>query len=154
MIKRKYDDSVYDPETLKNVRSQWLELLLIFSDIDFQEQYLLNKEIRNPFYSYSEIFECYSSVTWNDNYEEMIECGYYTSEEYEIIKEFHKRLWAYLPPNNDYDDREGILADPEWLEIVAFGKDRMAQLKKIITDPDELKFFDNYYPELNEGDFT
>lgn len=155
MTKKKYDASVYDPQTIKNIREQWLVSLLELSDIDYQRDRWLDKRIRNPHYSYVE-FMCgyFDDVLWDAGYQEMIDCGYFSQEEYRIVKEFHEALDTYQEPNNDHYDHEAILNDPKWQEIVSLGKTTMKKLEEIITDKDELDLFDNYIHPLTEGDFT
>jgi len=151
---QKYDPVVYEPQTIKNIRGQWLYCLLILSDIDHQTERWLDVRIRNPHYTFDEFIECYYDVIWRGDYKEMIECGYFSQEEYEIVKEFHEAIDTYQPPKGRYYDHKAILNDLKWQEIVALGRKSLDKLKTIIKDQDELDIFDNYIPALVEGDFT
>ena len=143
-------------ELIKNIRYNWLYSLLSLSDIDFQKKRWLNRDIKNPAYTYVEFFCSYFDDVLHAGYPEMITQGFFTEEEYQAIKEFHKLLDLYQEPNGDAYDHQSILQDENWVKVTDVGVNAMKNLKQIITDPEELKIFNEklYAPDLSEGDFT
>ena len=62
------------------------------------------------------------------------EVGWVSSNEYEIIKEWHKELDDYQPPENDHYNHSAILQDLKWINIVEKGRQARIQLIEIVTE--------------------
>jgi hypothetical protein len=88
----------------------------------------------------------------DEGYQEKIRKGFVSQYEHDCVKDFHRALEDYTAPNGDYDPL-AVLRDPTWQAIVEAGHRSIAELGKLITDPDEKKALLER-PVLTPGDFT
>jgi hypothetical protein len=137
-------------------RMYWMHYLNSLADIKLQERWL-NKKITNPAWSYVEFVESYYDQV-PDGYNSLIQNGYVSKIEYDCIKDFHKELNKYSPPNQS-DNPEDILKDPKWVELVKLCKRSLHALNEVLVDEKEKKDLDVFgiginHPPLTEGDFT
>ena len=138
-------------------RNNWLISLLSLSDIDLQRERWLNKEIRNPHWSYVEFMCTYFDDTlYGQDYEFVLRDGLVREREYECIKNFHDALKKYKTPNDDDYDVMAILNDNKWQEITALGKASLERLKNLLISEEEKEIFIKrlHAPPLTSGDFT
>jgi hypothetical protein len=143
----------YSSEFKKNWRLRWLDSLVELSNAEFQQRWI-DRRIGVPSWTYIE-FMCryFDDCLVDEGYDNSIEEGFLSKEEYECIKDFHKSLEKYQAPISDYDG-ESILKDPAWLKIRDLGGRSLENLKKIIVDPEEIETFSMQLPPLSDACFT
>jgi hypothetical protein len=146
-------DALENREFRKIWRLNWLGSLACLANIELQQRWF-DHRIKNPAWTYVE-FMCkyFDDLAWSDcDYEEKIQSGFVTQDEYHCVKDFHLALDQYAAPNGDYDHL-AILGDPAWQKIVALGHQSIVALEKLITDPAE-RISLLRSPALTTGDFT
>lgn len=70
-------------------------------------------------------------------YSHYIEIGWLSQQEYEALMDWHGALDRYQAPNNDDHDREAILADKDWLEIVKAGEKAKEKLASMLGEEEK-----------------
>ena len=138
----------------KRWRQWWLESLLSLADIELQKERWLNKEIKNPHWSYVEFRCCYFDDCLFEDYAGLIKKRLVQESEYNCIKQFHQALEEYSPPN--VYDHQAILEDKKWHELTALGQVSLKKLEALITDEAEQDIFTKrlYVSPLTAGDFS
>ena len=102
-------------------RQNWLESFNELTSLDLQTKSWLDKKNTNPHWSFIEFMCCYFDDILFAKYEQLIEDGWVSKEEYEIIKNWHELLDKYDSPNSDDYDHKAILDDKNWQFIVQKG---------------------------------
>lgn len=118
-----------------------IDLIDTFSDIGFQQEvWIMGKEFykgEGPFlHWYDDAIGDYFDSFNMSEYEKMIEHGYITDEEFEIIRPFHEKLSEYqegiekryLQENHHFDQKD--LNSKEWNEVIETAKETLRKLKK------------------------
>ena len=130
-------------EGRKNWRFRWLGLLFEFSHIDYQRRLWFDKIYSNEIGWFSEdICQYFDDLYLDDNYVTHLEDGTITQKEFDIIKEFHLVLDRFVEMTNklgDSFDESKILENPDWIMICNKGTSVWKNLKKVITDTEEIK---------------
>jgi hypothetical protein len=129
-------------EAKMNWRYRWLEQVFLLSHSEYQKvQWLapeLNKEIG---WVGEELCDYFDDLYLDDHYEYHIKEGNLSTEELQIIKSFHYKLSQFVEKNNQLDDvfdENDILNNPDWIEICSTGREAWSELKKTISEPEEL----------------
>ncbi|MBK9514623.1 MAG: hypothetical protein IPO05_13605 [Flavobacteriales bacterium] len=112
-------------------REGWLGCINALTSIELQRKAWLDRTNTNPSWSFVE-FMCsyFDDLSIDNNYKIQVERRWVTSNELEVIKNWHEALSRYQSPNNDDYDDESILNDPKWLSIVQLG----VVAKRTLTD--------------------
>lgn len=141
------DSEITAEEQKEHWRQLWLESIYELTSIDLQRDRWLDKNNNNPHYTFIEFNACYFDDLLSDmEYQHYIEVGWVSSNEYEIIKEWHKELDDYQPPENDHYNHSAILQDLKWINIVEKGRQARIQLIEIVTEK-EMSYLRDY-PDL------
>ena len=117
--------------TREKWRLLWLDSINELTSFDLQVQSWLSNQTSNPHWSYVEFRCCYFDDVFPE-YEDLIKKGWVTQEEYDIIKDWHERLDKYETPNGNNHDREAILNDSDWIDIVSEGEKAKIELSRIL----------------------
>lgn len=125
-------------EQISNWRKNWLTSLFEFSHLSFQHKLWIEASFHDYIGGYGEdMCRYFDDLDLHENYENEINEGYVSKEEYYIIKEFHSML-------SDYDERgmmdTEILKDKNWIEITEVGLKCWEVLKSKIKEPSELEY--------------
>ncbi|KAA3436483.1 hypothetical protein [Rufibacter hautae] len=124
-------------EQRKSWRFRWLSMLFGFSHLEYLKGLWLEQKFPNEIGFYSEdICKYFNDLGIEDNYRTQFQNGFISDKELETILSFHTSLDHYDEKNKTELE---ILNDPQWLNIVSEGNKAWAGLKKINTDPQELK---------------
>jgi hypothetical protein len=129
-------------EARRNWRYRWLEQIFLLSHTEYQKgQWLDPESPKDSGWFGEELCNYFDDLYLDDHYEYHIKEGNLTSEELGLINDFHFKLNQFVEKNNQLGekfDENGILNDPEWLEICSIGRDAWKELKKTILDVEEL----------------
>ena len=117
----------------KEWRESWLSCINQLTSFDLQKTSWLDRSHSNPHWSFVE-FMCgyFDGLSLDDNYLIPLENGWVTTREFEIIKDWHKKLDEYHSPKNDDYDNEAVLNDPKWIEILQTGVSVRNKLAEIL----------------------
>jgi hypothetical protein len=116
-------------------RNSWLKSINELTSFNLQKESWLNCLSKNQHYSFIEFMSCYfDDLLIDDNYKIILEKGWISDKEYEIIKTWHSELDKYEPPKNDDFDNDSIINDPKWQEIINIGLNVKEELSKIINE--------------------
>lgn len=77
----------------------------------------------------------FDTLALDDAYEKAVAQGNVSKEEAEAAQTFHQLAYLYIEPDTH---PEMILADEEWLEVVAYATMYWEYLKTVITEPREV----------------
>lgn len=125
-------------ENIKNWRLRWLKILYEFTHLDYQKGLWVENKYSNMSSSYYEdICQYFDDIAIDGDYTTQLNDGYIDKTEYELIKEFHKKLGEYDPGNKT--DIE-ILNDTIWRETIELGFLAWSNLKSIISDTGEKEY--------------
>lgn len=115
-------------------REKWLGCINKLTSLDLQKKSWLDRTHTNPHWSFAE-FMCnyFDDLAIDDNYKDTLDKGWVTSQEFEIIKDWHEALDKYDSPKNDDYDNEAILKDPKWLDILKIGVSSKNKLAEIVS---------------------
>jgi hypothetical protein len=115
-------------------RSRWLNLIFDLTTIEYQRKTWLDVTgtYTSPYFSFIEFMCCYFDDLLVDSYQSCIDEGLVLIEEFGVMQEWHNLLDKYESPNNEDYNREAILKDTKWLEIVAIGKQARQKLEEIL----------------------
>ena len=103
-------------------RERWLGCINELTSLELQRKSWLNRTNTNPHWSFVE-FMCnyFNDLAIDENYKYQLDNNCITSQEFEIIKDWHAALDKYNSPKNDDYDHQAILNDSKWLEILKSG---------------------------------
>jgi len=115
-------DSVSDEELRELWRVRWKASIEELTSLEHQRETWLDSAKPSVHYSFVEFMCCYfDDLLCGLNYSQLVENGYVSEQEKNILLKWHTALDGYnSPKNNDYDDA-AILNDNEWSRIVALG---------------------------------
>ena len=124
----------YNEELKNNWRPRWLSSINELTSLDLQKKSWLDTKVRNPHWSFIE-FMCkyFDDLALDDNYKDPLQRGLLTSQEFEIIKEWHEELNNYNSPDNDDSNDDAILKDPAWVKILQIGLIAKSELAKTLS---------------------
>ncbi|WP_320815153.1 hypothetical protein [Flavobacterium sp.] len=118
-------------------RERWLVSINELTSIDLQKKSWLMKENENPHWSFIEFTSCYfDDLCLDDDYLDVLKSNWVSTEEFEILKNWHFKLKSYNPPNDDCYNHELILKDINWIELVESGKKVRVELLNFFTNPE------------------
>lgn len=119
-------------------RERWLECVNELTSLELQMKSWLDTTQTNPHWSFIE-FMCiyFDDLHLDDHYQYFLNKGWITSEEFEIIKDWHEALDKYKSPRNDDHDRQSILNDPKWREIVEKGINSKNKLVEVVSSKEK-----------------
>ena len=116
-----------------NWRKRWLSSINELTSIELQKSSWLDKSNTNPHWSFTEFMCCYfDDLSLDNNYQDQLKISWISEQEFKLIKEWHIALDKYESPTDD-DDRESILEDKKWLEIVNLGVIAKQELIKYLN---------------------
>jgi hypothetical protein len=120
----------------RNWRTNWLCSVQKFADDEKQRRSWLDPTNTNPHFSFAEYMCCYfDDLGLSDNgYDWALEQGLVSADE--VAADFHTTARGYESPT-DYYDHRAILADPNWMKVVASAKRAQAALLAVIGDAQE-----------------
>ena len=103
-------------------RERWLGCINELTSLDLQRESWFDRTHTNPHWSFVE-FMCsyFDDLAIDENYKYQLDNSWITSQEFEIIKDWHESLDKYNSPKKDDYDHEAILNDSKWLEILQSG---------------------------------
>lgn len=128
-----------NPERRARWRNDWLSSIEELANLDMQRATWLNLTNANPHYSYIEYLECYfTDLCLSDGYAARVADGFLSSDEAAAASQLHSLLDRYKPPTDEFD-RQAILQDPRWLQVVSAAKVAQAMLATMLNDPEERK---------------
>lgn len=115
-------------------RQRWLSSINELTSLELQRKSWLDRHQTNPHWSFVE-FMCsyFDDLLCDFPYSHYIEIGWVSIQEYEVLRDWHEALDNYLAPRNDDHDREVILADRVWLEIVEAGEKAKLKLAVFLS---------------------
>jgi hypothetical protein len=119
-------------------RQKWLNSVNELTSFDLQEKSWLDNSNTNPHWTFVE-FMCsyFDDLFISETYNDFVEKGWLTQEEYRIVKEWHDALDKYESPNkNDYDN-VAILKDQKWLDILKLGIAAKTKLLEIVNEKEK-----------------
>lgn len=119
--------------TKETWRQRWLESINELTSLDLQTKSWLNKKNTNPHWSFIEFMCCYFDDILFEEYEQLVEDGWLSRNEYEIIKIWHELLDNYNSPNKDDYDNKAILDDINWRQILQKGIIAKNELLELLT---------------------
>jgi hypothetical protein len=129
-------------EAQKNWRYRWLDQLFLLSHTEYQKLLWFERDTPNEIgWIGEEIYNYFDDLYLDDQYEYHIKEGNLTYQELFVIKDFHFKLDKFVKKNNQLGDQfeeNEILNNPEWIEICSIGRNSWNELKKIISDLEEL----------------
>ncbi len=116
-------------------RERWLACINELTSFDLQKRSWLDKTNTNPHWSFVEFLSNYfDDLGIEDSYEYPLEKGWLTSQEFEIIKDWHETLINYRSPRFEDYNHDAILNDPSWLAILQKGLDVKNRLALTLTE--------------------
>ncbi|GAB2942392.1 hypothetical protein GCM10027048_03710 [Hymenobacter coalescens] len=115
-------DSFSDEELREMWRVRWKSSIEELTSIEHQRKTWLDVVKPSVHYTYVEFMSCYfDDLLCGLTYNQLMDNGYVSKWEKDILTEWHEALNSYNSPcNDDYND-EAILNDPEWLRIGELG---------------------------------
>lgn len=126
-------------ELKKNLRSLWLGILFEAAHIEFQ------RRLWRAYYpdlvgdSIELICGYFGDLGLEDDYAYFLQKQFISTEEFEIVKDFHFQLKAYVArPEKKYLTDKQMLRDPEWEMICELANRTWKSLSTIITDKTEI----------------
>lgn len=129
-------------EVKKNWRFRWLSNLFLFAHLEYQKILWIDGNIPNEVGWFSEdVCKYFDDLFLDDDYVYQVKSSFITQEELDSILEFHKVFREYVDFTNTlepYFDDTQILDDENWLKVVKICKTSWHNLKKVITNPEEL----------------
>lgn len=116
-------------------RERWLSCINELTCLNLQKKSWLDRTHTNPHWSFDE-FMCsyFDDLAIDDNYNNQLDCGWVSKQEFEIIKRWHEELDNYNSPKNDRYEHETILNDGKWLEIIEIGVNARNNLTKTLSE--------------------
>ncbi|HEX8547988.1 MAG TPA: hypothetical protein VF691_13590 [Cytophagaceae bacterium] len=119
----------------KNIwRERWLSSINELTSYDLQRKSWLDTAQSNPHWSFINFMSSYFDDLLDNNYKSFLDKGWVTSGELVIIKDWHHALDTYNPPGNDDYDREAILNDQKWLEVIRLGVIAKNKLSEMLNE--------------------
>ena len=114
-------------------RQRWLDSINELTSLELQEKAWLDPANENPHWTFVEFMSSYfDDLFINETYSDLIDKGWLTQVEYEIIKDWHNSLDTYESPDkNDYDN-SAILKDQKWLDILGLGANAKSELATLV----------------------
>lgn len=102
--------------------------------MELQRKSWLDKSNTNPHWSFEE-FMCsyFDDLEVDNNYKDLLNKGWISKSEFEIIQSWHGLLDKYDSPNNEDYDVEAILADKKWQLIVKEGEKAKRELSRLLS---------------------
>ena len=128
-----------DPGSFRSIwRSNWLDTIYGFSDIDLQKRRWLDPANTNPHWSYIE-FMCsyFDDLNLTDGYDGALARGFISNKEAEAVQALHSALDQYITPDEEGFDDNRVLADPAWQAIVQEAQQARLNLFSVIEDDSE-----------------
>ena len=122
---------INEPEARRGWRREWFEAISNISDLELQKKMWLDKNNKNPVWSYVEFAETYFDRLNNTDYNELVSVGYLTRDESRSVQQFHDAIEAYEPPGRDNWDLKRILKDPAWLHVVECAQNAIDRLRQL-----------------------
>lgn len=126
----------------RNWRFRWLGELFLFAHIEYQKALWIDQSIPNEIGWFSEdVCKYFDDLSLDDDYDYQIKNKIITQQELDIIFEFHKIFKEYIELTNisgSYFDDDKVIDDENWLKVVEVGKTSWHNLKKVITNQEEL----------------
>ncbi|AHW62337.1 hypothetical protein SAMN05444285_16211 [Draconibacterium orientale] len=115
-------------------RNRWLSCINELTSLELQRKSWLDKSNTNPHWSFVE-FMCsyFDDLVIDNNYKDLLNEGWISKREFEIIQSWHGLLDKYDSPNNEDHDVEAILADKKWQRIVEEGKKAKSELSRLLS---------------------
>jgi hypothetical protein len=115
-------------------RNRWLSCINELTSLELQRKSWLDKSNTNPHWSFVE-FMCsyFDDLVIDNNYKELLNEGWISKSEFEIIQSWHGLLDKYDSPNNEDYDLEAILADKKWQQIVKEGEKAKSELSRLLS---------------------
>jgi len=134
----------------ENWRNAWLNSINELTSHELQKKSWLISTPTNPHWSFIE-FMCsyFDDLAIGDDYKIPLQDNVISTNEYEIIKDWHEALSKYDSPKNEDYNNEAILNDQKWIAILHLGfktRNVLADTlneneRRILTDEiDYLKF--------------
>ena len=121
-----------------NWRPRWLSSINELTDLELQKISWLDAKVENPHWTYVEFMCSYlNDLGLEDNYKDPLERKLITTEELQIIIEWHKKLTEYEVPNNEHYNHTEILNDSKWIEILKLGLNSRLKLADIICEEEK-----------------
>ena len=119
-------------------RERWLCCINELTSLDLQRKSWLDRTHTNPHWSFVE-FMCsyFDDLAIDENYKYQLDNSWITSQEFEIIKDWHEALDKYNSPKNDDYDHETILNDSKWLEILQSGVTIKSKLASTLNETEK-----------------
>ncbi|RYY42559.1 MAG: hypothetical protein EOO06_20990 [Chitinophagaceae bacterium] len=116
-------------------RQRWLSSINELTSLELQRKSWLDRQQTNPHWSFVE-FMCsyFDDLLCGFPYSHYIEIGWVSPQEYDALRDWHEALSKYQTPRNDDHDRETILADRKWLNIVKAGDKAKLTLANSLSD--------------------
>ena len=137
-------------ELIRRWRKDWLFSLFVFSHLDFQKKLWIDSAFKDIIGSYDEdMCQYFDDLFLHDKYKYQIDNGYISTEEMDLIIQFHNQLDNY--EENGKSDRE-ILNDELWKTIIVSGFNSWNKLKSILKNKNEIEFvigLENKYLKIN-----
>jgi Ricin-type beta-trefoil lectin domain len=117
-----------DQESRKTWRTNWLESLYFFSNLNFQET-LWSGKIKSAIDCYTEaVSDYFDQLNLQDNYEWALQEELLSKIEFDIVKKFHDNLLDYAPPKNDLWNYRAILNDSKWKIVCDSAREALSNL--------------------------
>lgn len=116
-------------------RESWLGCINELTSLNLQKKAWLDRTHTNPHWSFIE-FMCsyFDDLAIDENYKGLLENGWVTKQEFEILREWHEALDKYKAPKNDDYDNEAVLNDFKWLEILQKGIQAKVKLNETLNE--------------------
>ena len=128
----------YNAELKLNWRPRWLSSINELTDLELQKISWLDAKVENPHWTYVEFMCSYlNDLGLEDNYKDPLERKLITTEELQIIMEWHKKLTEYEAPNKEHYNHTEILNDSKWTEILKLGLNSRLKLADIICEEEK-----------------
>lgn len=115
-------------------RNRWLSCINELTSLELQRKSWLDKSNANPHWSFVE-FMCsyFDDLVIDNNYKDILNEGWISKSEFEIIQSWHRLLDKYDSPNNEDQDVEAILADKKWQLIIKEGEKAKRELSRLLS---------------------
>ena len=138
----------------RNWRRNWLSSIQELADDHTQRRLWLDRNVRNPHYSFVECLSCYfdglavfdDPATSGHAYAVAQAQGLVSADEAFTVEPLHAIFDAYEAPGNNQYDHQAILTDPKWEEVVAAAKFAQAALLPMLHDPEERRILTEVSP--------
>ena len=128
----------YNAELKLNWRPRWLSSINELTDLELQKISWLDAKVENPHWTYVEFMCSYlNDLGLENNYKDPLERKLITTEELQIIMEWHKKLTEYEAPNKEHYNHTEILNDSKWTEILKLGLNSRLKLADIICEEEK-----------------